>query len=170
MKKKAFTLIELLAVIVILAIIALVTIPIILNVVNNSKQSAFKNTAYGLIDSAKLQYAENLLNSNIDNLVYTFPEAEGLRYSGEIPKGGTLRFHRNGDVSIAIYNDQWCAIKGVKDEKVVVFKYEEGKCLIPEEKDIPVITLVGDSTITLIKSSYIEPGYSVKTMGGRRGT
>ena len=40
LNKKAFTLIELLAVIVILAIIALIAVPIILNIVNNSKQSS----------------------------------------------------------------------------------------------------------------------------------
>lgn len=37
-KKKGFTLIELLAVIVILAIIALVAVPLVLNVIEDSKQ------------------------------------------------------------------------------------------------------------------------------------
>ncbi|MDO5850705.1 MAG: prepilin-type N-terminal cleavage/methylation domain-containing protein, partial [Methanobacteriaceae archaeon] len=43
--KKAFTLIELLAVIVILAIIALIAVPIVLNIINDSKQQARKRSA-----------------------------------------------------------------------------------------------------------------------------
>ena len=39
MKVKGFTLIELLAVIVILAIIALIAVPIILNIIDDSKES-----------------------------------------------------------------------------------------------------------------------------------
>ena len=42
MKKKGFTLVELLAVIVILAIIALITTPLILNVIENAKKGNYK--------------------------------------------------------------------------------------------------------------------------------
>ena len=48
-KNKGFTLVELLAVIVILAVIALIATPIILNIVNNAKKSAAKDSAYGYI-------------------------------------------------------------------------------------------------------------------------
>lgn len=48
-KRKGFTLIELLAVIVILAIIALIATPIILNMINDAKKSAAKDSAYGYI-------------------------------------------------------------------------------------------------------------------------
>ena len=40
MKNKGFTLIELLAVIVILAIIALIATPVILNIINSSREQA----------------------------------------------------------------------------------------------------------------------------------
>ena len=46
-KKNAFTLIELLAIIVILAIIAVITVPIILNIIENSRKGAAKDSAYG---------------------------------------------------------------------------------------------------------------------------
>lgn len=42
MKNRGFTLLELLAVIVILAIIALIATPLILNVIEKSKEGAFK--------------------------------------------------------------------------------------------------------------------------------
>ena len=43
--KKGFTLIELLAVIVILAIIALIATPIVLNIINDTKESASLRSA-----------------------------------------------------------------------------------------------------------------------------
>ena len=50
-KKKGFTLVELLAVIVILAIIALIATPIILNVISDAKKEAAKDSAYGYIEA-----------------------------------------------------------------------------------------------------------------------
>lgn len=51
--KKGFTLIELLAVIVILAIIALIATPIILNMINDARKSAAKDSAYAYLDAAE---------------------------------------------------------------------------------------------------------------------
>ena len=60
--KKGFTLIELLAVIVILAIIALITTPIVLNLINQSKEAANKRSveAYAkAVEYAVIQYEYN---------------------------------------------------------------------------------------------------------------
>ena len=51
--KKGFTLIELLAVIVILAIIALIATPIVLNVINDTKESAVLRGAEFYLDGVK---------------------------------------------------------------------------------------------------------------------
>ena len=57
--KKGFTLIELLAVIVIISIVALITVPILLNVIDNAKIGTLRNSAYGIIESADLYFAQN---------------------------------------------------------------------------------------------------------------
>ena len=62
--KKGFTLIELLAVIVILAVIALIATPIILNMINNAKQGAAKDSAYGYIDAIEKNNALANVNEN----------------------------------------------------------------------------------------------------------
>ena len=68
-----FTLVELLAIIVILAIIAVITVPIILNVIENSRKGAATNSAYGFIDSFSTEYLTGLmLNSDQDSSSGTF--------------------------------------------------------------------------------------------------
>ena len=64
-KRNAFTLIELLAVIVILAVILVISIPRILDVIETSKKDSFKTSAQLIADSAEKKYVENKLN-NID--------------------------------------------------------------------------------------------------------
>lgn len=73
-KRNGFTLIELLAVIVILAIIALVAVPIVLNMIENSKKNAAKSSALGFIEA--IEYGNGIAdaakdNSGIDNPGYT---------------------------------------------------------------------------------------------------
>ena len=67
-KRNAFTLIELLAVIVILAVILVISIPRILDVIDESKLDSFKSTAQLIADSAEKKYVENKLN-NIDEVI-----------------------------------------------------------------------------------------------------
>ena len=102
-RKNGFTLIELLAVIVILAIIALIATPIILNVINDSKKSAAKDSAYGYIDAIEKQ---NVL-SNIDNTKYpTISSGEvsalnnQVNVKGTKPTSGTVTIN-NGKVTAA---------------------------------------------------------------------
>ena len=61
-KKNGFTLIELLAVIVILAIIALIATPIILNLINEARKGAAKDSAYGVKKTSQLYYQQILLS------------------------------------------------------------------------------------------------------------
>ena len=60
--KKGFTLVELLAVIVILAVILVIAIPRILDVIDSSKLSSFESSARMIISDAEKQYAVNKVN------------------------------------------------------------------------------------------------------------
>ncbi len=111
MNKKGFTLVELLAVIVILAIVALVTTPAILNVINNSRLEGAKDKAWGVINSVKSAYAQaqmsgyedstgNGVSVSGDNLIVTFSngaEAFGskkITMTGERPTSGTVTINK----------------------------------------------------------------------------
>lgn len=84
-KRNGFTLIELLAVIIILAVIALIATPIVLNVVDNAKLKSLENSAYGVMDAAKLKYIESMMN---DTQTKTGQCAD-LVVSGEKATAGT---------------------------------------------------------------------------------
>ena len=102
-KKNGFTLIELLAILVILAIIAVITIPKINKVINESKQNAARNSAYGYKDAiekweASQQEDDIYLNGNytitngkLDN--YTIP------ITGSAPSSGYLTYEDDDLIS-----------------------------------------------------------------------
>ena len=59
--KNGFTLIELLAVIVILAIIALIAVPIVLNIINDAKESSLLRSAEFYLDAVEYTIADAFL-------------------------------------------------------------------------------------------------------------
>jgi len=89
--KKGFTLIELLAIIVILAIIAVITVPIILNIIENSKMGAATDSAYGFKDAVNKAYVTKLSGDSdysIADDTYTVEDLKtqiGLSLSGKEP-------------------------------------------------------------------------------------
>ena len=73
-KNKGFTLVELLAVIVILAIIALIATPIILNVINDAKKEAAKDSFYGYMDAIEKAIIVNDVDEEED---FPTPDSNG---------------------------------------------------------------------------------------------
>ncbi len=98
-KKKAFTLIELLAVIVILGIIATIVTATISKVTSNAKKQAFKESARGLIRAAESYIGEYILKNHqapefpmtftCDGTSCKYNDIE-LAFAGEIPKSGAI--------------------------------------------------------------------------------
>ena len=87
-RTKGFTLIELLAVIVILAIIALIAVPVILNIIDKANKSAFKDSAYGVIQAAEYYYAASQLELEGPMSTVDMPTTDSrLELKGSIPNG-----------------------------------------------------------------------------------
>ena len=120
--KKGFTLIELLAVIVILAIIALIAVPIILNIISDTKEKAFEQSINGIVKSANVKSTMELKSEEI---LYKYENNKWvenkLNIDGEIPKYIEIKENKKGQVRYAITDGKYCATKEY-DSKINIKK------------------------------------------------
>ena len=108
LRKNAFTLIELLAVIVILAIVALIATPIILGIINESKEQSTLRSAENYLKAVELAVTRENLNRNFN------------------PSECTVQ--KNGKLLCAGYeNEISIEVEGEKPEAGAKIKFEEGK-------------------------------------------
>ena len=136
--KKGFTLIELLAVIVILAIIALIATPIVLNIINDTKESATLRSADFYLDGVEYAISKKILNgATIEDGEYSITEDGNvcmgtlndnactgdimeIEVDGEKPTGGKVNIQEGSIVSYEIeYGDVT-----VKKENLISFTIE----------------------------------------------
>jgi len=128
--KKAFTLIELLAVIVILAIIALIAVPVILNIIDKANKSAFKDTAYGIISAGEYYWSEQQLEPQgmLQDVTFDLSD-ERLGLKGDIPEG-SITITRDGEISLMVKNNRYCVTKSFEEDDITVTE-EPDNCKMP---------------------------------------
>ena len=152
-KNKAFTLIELIAVLVILAILALIVTPLVMNIIKKARISADKRSidAYGR--SIELAIAGYLLDegkfpSSINELT--------IEYSGDEVICSTTRL--NGDSSVYLAE---CIVGGrtvsgytYGKEEVITYDYQVGDEVTYNNVDYYVIkdSSVTEDSLTLLKA------------------
>ena len=129
--KKGFTLVELLAVIVILAIVALITTPIVLKIINVARKGAFTRSAEMVLKASKLYYAGNQLNMDEgEDLIFScdnikcVAQNKSLNISGNMGTGNII-IKNNGDISFDLTNNTFCAVKYENSNKIIV---KDGNC------------------------------------------
>lgn len=130
---KGFTLIEILAVIVILAIILLISVPMINGIIGAVKRSAFETSVGMIVRSAELDImSPNSSYANGATVTYVDGVAVGtdLPYSGERPQSGTININTKGEVELALYDGEYCATKTYSTKKINTFKSTEEECVI----------------------------------------
>ena len=137
MKKKGFTLIELLAVIVILAVIALIATPLIMNVIEDARDGALKNSARYLLKTAEMEYAVEQMNNPNPTIDFN-----ALEYKGERMDAIAGSFDENGKASIAVYKGNKCVYQRFEDEDVILEKgLTEEECLAKVGGEVAIVTL-----------------------------
>ncbi len=139
-KEKAFTLIELLAVIIILAIILLITVPMIGKIVKQAKKEAFKVNSLE-ISKAIINKCNNLtLQSKESELSVKFEDNQEISsdtlksyFSGKAPDSGQIVTSEQCNATLAFYDDslKMCAYKDYTDDDVLVVNMaDKSKCVI----------------------------------------
>ena len=135
MNKKGFTLIELLAVIVILAIILLIAMPIVLNVINESRKGAFNSTGYGLVKTAENDYMRRALDGETVQVTYSFiggtqqapnpGTIDELDFTGQGPSDGSIVVTNDGNIYMAITDGTYCTVKEIDATDVKTYDTDE---------------------------------------------
>ena len=97
-KKKGFTLVELLAVIVILAVILIIAVPRISEVINNSKKASFEATAKTIASQAEKKYMENEVLGNTGS----FECSDVVKINTSDYASCTITFDTNGNATVTL--------------------------------------------------------------------
>ena len=132
MKKnnKGFTLVELLAIIVILAAIALITIPVVINIINDSHKNTFRSSVEGIYRAIQADYTEygytdnqsyTITSNKITNTTDTERDDSDVVFSGKLDKGNgtaTVTYNKSEGalkISLKVQNNTFCADNSTKD-------------------------------------------------------
>ena len=155
MDKKAFTLIELLAVIVILGILALIVTPILINVVKDSNEKSYKLSADGYISAVNDYILSNQLDGKkVENGKYNIKNLD-VKISGKAPSKG----------SVEIYDEKVSSAQLLFDTYLV--KYDGKEVTLTEkgcEKEANVNLVIGEKeydNVAKVAKDDIETEFNI---------
>lgn len=115
--RNGFTLIEMLAIIIILAVIATITIPVVNNLISNAEKGSARNSAHGLVKAAGYYYQRTIMKNEgegkFDGVTDVLPY---LDLDGQKPDKGKVYINENGDVALAIIYNKTCITKDFNSE------------------------------------------------------
>ena len=159
--KKGFTLVELIAVVVVLAIISLVSIPIITGIVNKVRVNALRVSAEGLIDASRLYNAQyqndNTVRFDIANSKISSEDTDKLlKYKGEI-KAGTVIIDSRGRSVICVTDGKRSAYKNYSENVVTVSNNKA--CNVPAGGSI--VYLGNEATVTELSNQELTQKVTV---------
>ncbi len=136
MNKKGFTLIELLAVIIVLAVILVIAVPKILNVIDDSRKSAYKSTNQMIVSAVKRSNQIGSLDPTFEMArTYSFEDglvSPELELSGELPTSGSVEVNSEGEIRLRLLNDRYYALKRYEESEVTIFDADDRLSPDPE--------------------------------------
>src|SRR5574344_1211754 len=122
MKKNGFTLIELLAVILILGIIALIAIPVVSNIITDSKKGALKSSVQNIVTAIEQQCQLEQMKNEKHTTGYIFLEGNispKLNVKGSLPRSGTIEVSDDCKVTSAnVSSEKFAAVLDNDDIKI----------------------------------------------------
>ena len=120
--KKGFTLVELIAVIVILSIIALISTPAVLSVIEETKINNYRNSMYGLLRAVEEDHTASGVMTTEYIIVDGVVEPD-IDFTGDLSGStGTITYDENEKTTLTIDNGTYCATKAPEKKQITVKK------------------------------------------------
>lgn len=137
MKKNAFTLVELLAVIIVIAIVLVIAVPRLTNISGGADKEKFKinsNEIYNLVKSDFLSYhGGKVSNESIMYMVSSMEIKENSRVLDTKLReniDGYVEVDTSGDTKALLENDKFCMIKEYSDSNLRIYPINSNECNI----------------------------------------
>ena len=155
---KGFTMVEILAVVVILGIVVLISTNLVLKQLNKSKKQAFITDVEQFIKSTNY---DTLVKDKLDEyVVYSFPD-NGIEILPKVNHSGFMIKDENDNIRIQIWNSslEMCAVKSFSDKEVTIdesIKTEDDcKSFLPNvtNSEISVKSITGENVNYNLKDS-----------------
>ena len=173
MNKKGFTLVELLAVIIILGTILVIAVPRFTGVADASRKKTLEISAKSFSSELKKAYVQDNFEISEAGKTFTIEGnsflGDSLDVTGELPDTGKLYVDPEGNVALTLTKGNYCAVMPLNGEVEV---FED---LLMCELGFSQITLIGDNPLYLrqntvyVPTSYVEPGFvAIDEYGGNR--
>lgn len=116
--KKGFTLVELLVVITLVGVLGLITVPIINDVIKDSRKKAFKETVIAVVEAAKIYNADSDYTALVDGgSIDMLSNKLEYENKNEIKKG-TI-YYENNDYYVTAYGEYYCAEGYIEDLEII---------------------------------------------------
>ena len=163
--KKGFTLVELLAVIVILAVILTISVPAVKKTVDSAKKKSAENDALMIKNIAEKYYTSNL--DKDEEITGIDLSTDTLSYSGEKPTKGYLYFTEDGIAYGKMYINGYC-VEVKSDGTNTSEKVSIDECNI----DIPQVITYANGTVVYYNpetNTKCTASQAVSTAGTKTG-
>lgn len=134
-KNKAFTLVELLAVIVILGLLAIIIIPKTQKTISDSKKNTYEVSANSLSNEATSYFlAQKAKTSEFNECEYDFTNNNntcmGFDFKGKKPDSGILKIDNRGNVKFAVKFGDYCYKKIKSSSEIITNEYDAETCTL----------------------------------------
>ena len=129
--KNGFTLVELLAVIIILGLIAVLIVPKVVNMLDDAEKNTNMTSAENLIKAAELKVSNNEITGNNRDIKINYQTGENINYldyTGEKPEIGQVQIKTNGDIAMAVKFGDYCYLKSYNSNDITTIAYNENTC------------------------------------------
>jgi len=191
MNKKAFTLVELLAVIIILGVLAMLIGPKIVNTLDEAEKNTYMTSAEGIVKAATYKYSNNdVVGDTNKEIIIDYKEGintDYLDFNGDKPESGQVKITEKGKVALALKFKDYCYIKDYETDKITLEQYDETTCVIKnkfkiiaqaeegkiqtgdelaiETEHFYVVSSDNDNTVLLAKYNLLVGNTEISTSG-----